>query len=216
MAQRSRQRAARRRRPARKRTAQRRPGLRQGLIWFGAGLGIGLAVLAPFYFLQGSGPEPGDRAAGASAPQDPGSRAAPGPEAGDGGSGAGDYRFYTLLPRMEVEVPSGPEPDKPGPPETGDGRGRPGSPPDSGALPRPSGEGEFLLQVASYRKPDAAEALKARLALKGFQARVVRADLGPKGTWYRVRLGPYPDRAAAESVRDRVERAGLEPMVMRP
>ncbi len=230
MAKRSRQAPAFRPRPAR-RKGRRRSRLTptQAVIWFTAGLGLGLAALAPFFLLGGDpGPAPeGERAAPVSEPSRPAPEPAEPTDAratdrkGKGGEqsavkegeASGEYRFYTLLPEMEVEVPPAPEPGgadgkTPGAPGDGDRR-QPAGP------PRAAPEGEFLLQVAAYRQAGPAEALKARLALQGLQARVVRAKLGAKGTWYRVRLGPYADRPAAEAVRDRVEREGLKPMIMR-
>jgi cell division protein FtsN len=237
-----------RRKGSRKRKS--RFSLREALIWFGAGLGLGLLVLLPFFLFTGEDAAEGEQPARAEpslepagdTPEEPakekaeaqsgspdggkaeapgqgGSRTAAGNAGEEDGAESG-YRFYTLLPQMEVEVPEPPPEEKPGTPpepaqepaETGSGTDgdRPGE-----AAPRPAKDGAFLLQVASFRKPDSAEALKAELALQGLQAQVVDSDLGDKGTWYRVRLGPYAERADAETVRDRLEEKGLRPMVMR-
>ena len=50
---------------------------------------------------------------------------------------------------------------------------------------------KFFLQAGSFRKNDDAENLKARLALLGILASVQPIDLAEKGTWYRVRVGPF-------------------------
>jgi cell division protein FtsN len=49
----------------------------------------------------------------------------------------------------------------------------------------------YLLQAGSFPNADDAEKVKARLALLGMEANVQPANIPDKGTWYRVRLGPY-------------------------
>ena len=220
--------APKRNRPNRRKSKSRLP-LRDGLIWFGGGVGIGILLLLPLFLFTGDD-EPAPPAEEAPAeprptepePAESGAEAEPAPEAKDAPQARkapredeGDgYRFYTLLPNMEVEVPS-PPPAEEEPPsaKTEKEPARPAEP--SSAPPRPTPEGQFLLQVASFQQADDAEAMKARLALRGLQAKVVDSDLGEKGTWYRVRLGPFAGRAQAEDVRDRLKHAGLRPMVMR-
>ncbi len=68
-----------------------------------------------------------------------------------------------------------------------------GRPPDP-----PVQRGRFTIQVVSVQK--FAHALKAFEALrkKGFRPFIEFADLGSGGTWYRVRVGRYPDKREAE------------------
>lgn len=70
----------------------------------------------------------------------------------------------------------------------------------------PRDAGEFTVQVGSSQ--DRAEALhmenKARAA--GLKPYSVAADLGAKGTWYRVRVGAFHDKDAANRYRRDVER----------
>jgi cell division protein FtsN len=150
------------------------------------------------------------------------------PANGSGDSGAaparpeddadGGYRFYTLLPEMEVEVPDPAheaEPDEPA--ETGPAD-PPQAPPEQSSpqepLPQTEAAGRFLVQVAAFRQRTAAEDLKARLAMRGLQAQVVTAELGDRGTWHRVRLGPYPGRDDAERVRERLADDGMQAMIL--
>ena len=62
----------------------------------------------------------------------------------------------------------------------------------------------FLVQVGATQKQDLAAGEIARLAnkhseiLSGVGSVVVRVDLGDKGVWYRMRVGPFDTRAAAE------------------
>lgn len=57
----------------------------------------------------------------------------------------------------------------------------------------------FFVQVASFQKPEDADSQAARLKSKGYKVIIIKADLSGKGIWYRVRLGPYKDSAAAKS-----------------
>lgn len=67
----------------------------------------------------------------------------------------------------------------------------------------------WSVQVASVQSADEAAARKATLAEAGFDAEVVAA-LVDGTTWYRVRVGGFPERAAAESARARLqERLGV-------
>jgi len=72
------------------------------------------------------------------------------------------------------------------------------------SLPKPipapaiSTDGTFLVQVASFRTSEDAGKLADRL--KGYQLTtfVESADLGKKGVWYRVLVGPYENREKAD------------------
>ena len=49
----------------------------------------------------------------------------------------------------------------------------------------------YFLQAGSFQNPAEADNRKAELAIVGFEAAVEPINLPDKGTWYRVRLGPY-------------------------
>ena len=49
----------------------------------------------------------------------------------------------------------------------------------------------YFIQAGSFQHPADADNQKARLAILGFESSVEPANLPDKGTWYRVRLGPY-------------------------
>jgi cell division protein FtsN len=70
--------------------------------------------------------------------------------------------------------------------------------------------GAQYLQVGSFANAADAEKLKARLALMGFEAGVQIAELGSKGVWHRVRLGPYKTAADAESARAALKQNGID------
>ncbi len=82
--------------------------------------------------------------------------------------------------------------------------------------PPPRDLGAFTVQIGASQ--DRAEALhmenKARAA--GLKPYSVEADLGRKGTWYRVRVGTFQDKDAANSYRRDVERELRSPAVVMP
>lgn len=55
---------------------------------------------------------------------------------------------------------------------------------------------KLYIQAGSFQNTGDAEKLKARLALSGFEANVQEVEILGKGTWYRVRLGPYTETEA--------------------
>jgi cell division protein FtsN len=73
---------------------------------------------------------------------------------------------------------------------------------------------DYVIQVGAYRNLAEADAQKAKLALMGMDAKVSERDQGGR-TVYRVRLGPYDDKAAAEKVRARLESNSIENTLVR-
>ena len=61
------------------------------------------------------------------------------------------------------------------------------------AQPKPAAISKeiFYVQAGSFPNQDDAEKLKAKLALLGMEASLQTADIPNKGTYHRVRLGPY-------------------------
>lgn len=57
----------------------------------------------------------------------------------------------------------------------------------------------YVLQVASFKKNQEAERLKALLTLKGFEVSIVAAP-PQQGGWFRVMLGPYSSKLVAEKM----------------
>ena len=66
--------------------------------------------------------------------------------------------------------------------------------------------GKYALQVASFAAATDAGRLKERLVKKGYPAFVAEADLGAKGVWFRVKIGPYADNETAKKVQALVEK----------
>jgi cell division protein FtsN len=68
----------------------------------------------------------------------------------------------------------------------------------------------YFVQAGAFQSPADADNLKARLALIGLQASVEPANLPDKGTWYRVRLGPYSQLDEINRVRSTLAQNGVE------
>ena len=66
-------------------------------------------------------------------------------------------------------------------------------------------DGELTLQVISYDRPEPARAFAAGLRDKGHEAFVTSAEVDDRGTFYRVRIGPFKTRQAAELYRRKFE-----------
>ena len=66
-------------------------------------------------------------------------------------------------------------------------------------------QGRYAIQVASVTNRGRATALAERLADAGYPSSVVESRQGADPTLFRVRIGTYPDRQAADAVGQRVE-----------
>ena len=85
------------------------------------------------------------------------------------------FDFYKILPGQEEPVSERELRDR-----MKGGRGQQDGPKDV-----------YFIQAGSFQNPADADNQKARLAILGFESSVEPANLPDKGTWYRVRLGPY-------------------------
>jgi len=73
---------------------------------------------------------------------------------------------------------------------------------------------DYVIQVGAYRTLADADAQKAKLTLMGLDAKVSERDQAGR-TVYRVRLGPFTDKTAAERIRARLEGSGFENTLVR-
>jgi DedD protein len=83
---------------------------------------------------------------------------------------------------------------------------QPAQPPPRPA-PAPSVDGAWTVQVGSFSQADNAQALQRRLVAEGFEAFVSRVATDA-GTMHRVRVGPVPEREAADGLLTRLRAAG--------
>jgi cell division protein FtsN len=94
--------------------------------------------------------------------------------------------------------------------------------PTSPAATRPAAAGGAVLQIGAYETQEIADgawaAFKARHAsVAGTLAEdVQKADLGAKGTWYRLRMGPFADKAAAAAACEKLKAEGATCFVAAP
>lgn len=72
----------------------------------------------------------------------------------------------------------------------------------------------YYIQVAAFRTSKDADGLRAKLALQGFDAKVTEREQSGR-TVYRVRLGPFDTKAAAETMRSRLDKQSVENTLVR-
>lgn len=72
----------------------------------------------------------------------------------------------------------------------------------------------FLLQAGAFKSPDEADAMRARLALLGLDARIFPIEQGGQ-TLYRVRLGPYGQMDEINRTRKRLAENSIDAQVVR-
>ena len=82
--------------------------------------------------------------------------------------------------------------------------------------PPPRELGNFTVQVGALRDRGDAVRLEARTRGAGLKPYVMEANLGAKGTWYRVRVGAFRDKEAANRFRLDVERELRSPAAVMP
>jgi cell division septation protein DedD len=78
-------------------------------------------------------------------------------------------------------------------------------------MPAPSSSG-WALQVNAFRSRENADKEVAQLKTKGYPAFVAP---GQAGGLFRVRVGPYAQRADADRVAARMRQEGMKPSVTR-
>lgn len=72
----------------------------------------------------------------------------------------------------------------------------------------------FLLQAGAFRSADEADAMRARLALIGFEARVVAGESAGQPI-HRVRVGPFASLEDMNKARSRLAENGIEASALR-
>jgi cell division protein FtsN len=68
----------------------------------------------------------------------------------------------------------------------------------------------YYIQAGAFQNPADADNQKARLAILGFESNVEPTNLPDKGTWYRVRLGPYTKVDELNKVRQALAQNGID------
>lgn len=67
----------------------------------------------------------------------------------------------------------------------------------------------YFLQVGTFQTEQEADNMKASLALQGIEAIVQTAEIPEKGTWHRVRVGPFSEINQINQARAQLVNSGF-------
>ena len=109
------------------------------------------------------------------------------------------FDFYKILPNKEVNISEW---------ETAED--------DSADQPAKKDEPVmFVLQVGSFKQFQAADEIKAKLALMGVTADIQRVVINGQDVRHRVRIGPYKDSHKLQEAKDRLLANDLDFMLLK-
>lgn len=77
------------------------------------------------------------------------------------------------------------------------------------AVPPSRDTSGYTVQVASYSLKSEAEALKSKLAGKGYNVIINESNQGDKGIWYRVRVGKKLEQEAAKELAGKIGKGAI-------
>ena len=81
----------------------------------------------------------------------------------------------------------------------------------------PGHDGGYQLQVSSFHTQDEANGFAEQLRARNHKAYVVEAQVPGRGTWFRVRIGPFKDQHSAAAYRTTFEtREHVVPFIVPP
>ncbi|MFZ5509765.1 MAG: SPOR domain-containing protein [Pseudomonadota bacterium] len=172
-------------------------------IFIGLVLGVVIAFAVVWYLNKTPVPfldksvRPAEKSGEAARPGQP--LALPG-KPGDKAPERGDkprFEFYKILPG-EGEAAPAPAPAEQKPEQ-----------------PAKAAAETFYLQAGAFQNPADADNLKAKLALMGLEAAVQQVSMQDKGTWHRVRLGPYRSQEELAPVRNQLQQNGIQASVVK-
>jgi cell division protein FtsN len=72
----------------------------------------------------------------------------------------------------------------------------------------------YFVQAGAFRTPEDAEAQRAKLGLMGLEAKVTEREQSGR-TVFRVRVGPFDNKDAADKTKERLEGAAIESTLVR-
>lgn len=72
----------------------------------------------------------------------------------------------------------------------------------------------YFVQAGAYARTEEAEAQRAKLAIQGFESKITEREQSGR-TMYRVRVGPFVQRAEAEKVKESLDGAGMVSALVR-
>ncbi|MFL5396937.1 MAG: SPOR domain-containing protein [Myxococcales bacterium] len=158
---------------------------------------LALAAPAAATTGEGAGPDEATRpATGTAAPQTtrPGTGTGSAVQATRPGTGTGSAVRSIPQPPDATTVPPGRRTAEVAPPQTA-------------VLPAPPANlGKYTVQIGATQDRAEAHQMVIRVSMVGHRPYVMEAKLPGRGLWYRVRVGAFADRAAADQYRRDVER----------
>lgn len=80
---------------------------------------------------------------------------------------------------------------------------------------KPSPSGSLAVQVASTKDAGSAEELVKKLTKLGYAGFSTKAEIPNKGTWYRVKVGPYRTKTEAEQMRQALTKHDFKGIVVK-
>jgi cell division protein FtsN len=110
-------------------------------------------------------------------------------------------------PAVPGAAPPKPATPAPGAPVTA-------SAPVAGTPDNPEDKTTYIIQAGAFRVQEDAEAMKAKLALAGYEARILTADVSGQPL-YRVRLTPYKVLEDVNKAKSKLAENGIESTVIR-
>lgn len=108
------------------------------------------------------------------------------------------FDFYTILPELEVTVP---DEELQATIKANTSNSKPTAP--------------LILQAGSFRRHDAADKLKATLALQGISAKIQTITKSDGDKWHRVQIGPISDLNILNQTRHHLRKIGIASIVVK-
>ena len=161
-------------------------------------VGLGIALAVAFYLYKTPLPFIGSKAKPAASKdgtEEPKQATVAGmPQGAPKGTDKPKFDFYKILPGGEEPVSEKDLKDA--------GKSAKGQP--------EAAKGVYFIQAGSFQNPADADNQKAKIAILGFESAVEPTALPDKGTWYRVRLGPYTGLEDLNRVRRVLSQNGID------
>lgn len=182
-------------------------------ILIGLLLGLAIALAVALYLNKVPGPfvsrSKSPETTSKSEKSDEKSRAAPTAKAAEAPPTKSDdkprFDFYNILPGTDDPAKAKPAPapaPAPAPVPTTQEK----EPEQPSAAPKEV----FFLQAGAFQNAADADNMKARLAMLGIEAAVQTGNSGDRGTFHRVRIGPFSRVDEVNRTRDALKQNGIE------
>jgi cell division protein FtsN len=86
---------------------------------------------------------------------------------------------------------------------------------NTSGIVNPNDDGSrYLIQAGAFKQPEDAEAMRAKLAMLGFQAQLSQRE-SDTGVLHRVRIGPVPDLERTNKIRAQLAQQGIESSIIK-